>query len=131
MMARPNLTFDNRKQLGGWGEKLAADYLLGLGWLIVERNWRCSVGEADLVCLEPGPGELPAGVIVEVKCRSGTGFGDPLEAITYAKQCRLRQLATCWRRASAPALSELRVDAVGILKLPGAAPLIRHVRGVA
>ena len=83
------------------------------------------------MCLEPCGGELPAGVIVEVKCRSGTGFGDPLEAITYAKRQRLRQLATSWRRASGTAVSSLRVDAVGILKLPGSAPLIRHVRGVA
>ena len=131
MMRRSDSALDNRKQLGGWGEDLAADYLMSLGWVVTDRNWRCSVGEIDLACLEPCRGDLPNGVIVEVKCRSGTGFGDPLEAITYAKRQRLRQLATSWRRARGLAISSLRVDAVGILKLPGSAPLIRHVRGVA
>ncbi|NLA28908.1 MAG: YraN family protein [Propionibacterium sp.] len=130
-MADLNLAPIGSKGLGTWGEKYAADYLVGLGWMVVERNWRCSVGEADLVCLEPGPGELPTGVVVEVKCRSGSGFGDPLEAITYAKQRKLRQIAAVWRQVSGLGLSGLRVDAVGILKLPGVAPLVRHVRGVA
>ncbi|WIY81526.1 YraN family protein [Propionimicrobium sp. PCR01-08-3] len=122
---------DIRRALGNWGEQLAAEYLIALGWKIIARNWRCPVGEADLICLEPAAERLPIGVVVEVKCRSGRGFGDPLEAITYAKQKKLRQLAVAWRKAEIAALSDLRVDAVGILKLPGAAPLIRHVRGAA
>ena len=117
--------------LGRQGEEEAARYLRSLGWTILGRNLRAGKSEIDLACLEPCRGDLPNGVIVEVKCRSGTGFGDPLEAITYAKRQRLRQLATSWRRASGLAISSLRVDAVGILKLPGSAPLIRHVRGVA
>ena len=89
MMRRSDSALDNRKQLGGWGEDLAADYLMSLGWVVTDRNWRCSVGEIDLPCLEPCRGDLPNGVIVEVKCRSGTGFGDPLEAITYAMARRI------------------------------------------
>ena len=48
MMRRSDSALDNRKQLGGWGEDLAADYLMSLGWVVTDRNWRCSVGEIDL-----------------------------------------------------------------------------------
>ena len=106
---------------------MVAAYLQRRGWRVLARNWRCRLGEIDLVARDPDG----VAVVCEVKARTGLGFGDPLEAITYAKRQRLRQLATSWRRASGLAVSSLRVDAVGILMLPGSAPLIRHVRGVA
>ena len=93
---------------------------------MVARNWRCELGELDLVALQPR-----LGVGVEVKCRSRLGYGDPLEAITAAKLARLRVLLARWAAASGLRLSGLRVDAVGILKQPGRAPRVRHLRGVA
>lgn len=115
---------------GRRGEDIAADYLQRLGWSVVDRNWRCDIGELDLVCLEPVPGRRPLGVAVEVKTRRGRRFGDPLEAITAAKLARLHRLATQWARNHRSVISGLRLDAVGVLNLPGRAPELRHVRGI-
>lgn len=118
------------RNLGAWGEQLAAEYLVGLGWQVVDRNWRCSLGELDLVALEPIVGAAPVAVAVEVKCRRGLGFGDPLESITRTKLRRLGQLAHEWQRASGSRFSGLRVDAIGIVKQAGLAPQVRHVMGL-
>jgi putative endonuclease len=119
-----------RSKLGKWGEDLAAKHLASLGWTIAERNWRCSTGELDLIALEPVPGRAPNLVVIEVKTKSGLGFGNPLEAITATKLLRLRGLACQWRRAH-PGIGEgLRIDAIGITKPPGFAPRIAHVRNI-
>ena len=77
--------------LGRRGEKLAADHLIASGFEIVDRNWRCSQGEIDIIATKNS--EL---VFVEVKTRSSLAFGHPLEAITVAKLARLRRLAAAW-----------------------------------
>lgn len=117
------------RQLGFSGEDYVAKYLESLGWQIVARNWRCELGELDLCCLDPGPG-LPTAVAVEVKTRTGLGFGLPLEAITEEKRRRLNRLASHWASQLDLPHSGLRVDAVGVLKLPGSVPQIQHVRGL-
>ncbi len=66
---------------------------------MLERNWQCAVGEIDIVAEELERGRRTV-VFCEVKCRTGLGFGDPLEAITYAKLRKLRQLAGEWLAAS-------------------------------
>jgi putative endonuclease len=118
-----------RSRLGAWGEDFAAEHLRGLGWAVLERNWRCDEGELDIVALEPAPGAGRV-VAVEVKTRAGTGFGQPLEAITRAKLGRLRHLAGRWCREHPGVGRGLRLDAIGVLKRPGLAPVLRHVRGV-
>ena len=119
------ITGRRRGIVGAWGETLAAEFLMKLGWDILERNWRCRAGEIDLVAREPG-GRV---VLVEVKTRSGRGFGAPLEAITVAKQAKLRELAHHWRRAHRGA-GPVRVDAVGVLRERDGVE-ITHVRGAA
>ncbi len=117
--------------VGRTGEEQAARYCESLGWAVVDRNWRCELGELDLVCLEPVADGLPTGVAVEVKTRTGTGFGEPLEAITAAKLARLRRLAGVWAAQHNGEVSGVRLDGIGILKYPGWAPLVTHVRGMA
>jgi len=118
-----------KNTLGRWGEDLAAEHLRGLGWTILDRNWRCRAGELDIVALEPGP-PLRL-VVVEVKSKAGHHFGDPLEAITVAKAARLERLALWWQRGHRDIPGSLRLDAIGITKTPGQAPVLRHVRGLA
>jgi putative endonuclease len=77
-----------RQRLGARGEQLAADWYLARGYAVVARNWRCREGELDLVVARDG--EL---VFCEVKTRSSDRFGVPAEAVTFAKQRRLRVLA--------------------------------------
>lgn len=112
--------------LGRRGEDLAAVYLAATGIEVIDRNWRCSDGEIDLVGVD---GDTL--VIVEVKTRSSLDYGDPLEAITPAKLARLYLLASKWRRASSRHFPSFRVDAVSVLDDGAGAPVIEHLREVA
>ncbi|UTX52057.1 YraN family protein [Leucobacter aridicollis] len=116
-----------RRDLGARGELIAADYLVSRGFTLIARNWRCRYGELDLVMSD---GDVF--VAVEVKTRSGTGYGAPLESITARKAARLRRLLLEWGLATGNRGARLRVDAVGITLRPGdAAPQIEHLRAVA
>ncbi len=116
---------DRRAALGRYGEDLAARYLRDLGMEVLARNWRCEHGEIDLVALDDG-----CLVICEVKTRRGTGFGEPVEAVTVAKALRLRRLAAAYAREHPVPARGLRVDVVGVLCRPGRPVEVRHVVGV-
>ncbi len=117
----------HNRSLGAQGEALAAEYLEGLGYLLLDRNWRNGrEGELDLVVKDGR--EI---VAVEVKTRSSTAAGHPLEAITVWKAKRLRRLLLSWVRERQPRASVLRIDAVGIVLRPGREPSIHHLQGIA
>jgi putative endonuclease len=120
-MPRPG----SKQQVGKRGEDLACDELRRQGMEILERNWRCSVGEIDVVAVDG-----TTLVFCEVKCRTGLGFGHPLEAITYAKRRTLRQLAAIWMREHRAQTSSIRLDAIGVVMLPGQEPSLTHVRAI-
>jgi putative endonuclease len=114
-----------KDELGAQGESLAVAMLTAAGMTIIERNWRCSQGELDIVASEAGET-----VFVEVKTRSSVAFGAPLEAITAHKLARLRRLAAAWCEAHPGAGRRIRIDAVGVLLPAGGAPTIEHLRRV-
>ena len=120
---------ESKKQLGVRGEDLACAELERQGLQVLERNWRCRLGEIDIVAAEAGASGLTL-VFCEVKCRSGLGFGHPLEAITYAKMRTLRQLAALWMREHRIKASIIRLDAIGVVLQPGLEPSLTHVRAV-
>ena len=120
---------ESKKQIGVRGEDLACAELERQGLQVLERTWRCRLGEIDIVAAETGQTGLTL-VFCEVKCRSGLGFGHPLEAITYAKMRTLRQLAAVWMREHRIKASTIRLDAIGVVLAPGADPSIRRVRAV-
>jgi putative endonuclease len=111
--------------LGKHGEQLAAEFLGRAGLDIVDRNWRCQSGEIDIVAVDGN-----ALVICEVKTRSGTGFGTPLEAVTRKKRNRLRRLAVQWVVAHGVLFDEVRVDVVEVLKDGRGGYSLDHIRGV-
>ena len=112
--------------LGRWGEDLAADHLVAAGMQVLDRNWRCSEGELDLVVRDVD-GTV---VFVEVKTRAGTGFGEPAEAVGRVKARKLRALASRWLLENRPpGRVELRFDVVGIVRRPGELPQISHLHG--
>lgn len=117
-----------RNAIGQWGEELACRHLRALGWRILERNWRCSEGELDIVATEPG--RLETLVFCEVKCRTSTNFGVPLEAITQVKFRRLRVLAARWLAEHEWHGSQVRIDGIGVLVPPAGGPRIDHIRGI-
>jgi putative endonuclease len=119
----------SKQQLGVRGEDLACAELERQGMQVLERNWRCRLGEIDIVAADVGESGLTL-VFCEVKCRSGLGFGHPLEAITFTKMQTLRQLAALWMRAHRMNASSIRLDAIGIVLAPDQEPVLTHVRGV-
>lgn len=121
---------DERKAIGQKGEDLATEFLQGLGWQILERNWRYRrVGEIDIIAVEPSRGKGTL-VFCEVKSRSGTGYGEPLEAITRAKLLRLHRLACVWMQTHETGYDRVRIDAIGILAPPGRPATIAHAKAV-
>ena len=74
--------------LGQWGEEQVAEKLRREGWIIVARNFRCRMGELDLVAEN---GTFLA--FVEVKLRKDDRFGSACEAVTASKQRKLRAAA--------------------------------------
>ena len=107
---------------------VAVQHLVKQGYGIIERNWRCSLGEVDIIAHTPGPD--PVLVFCEVKCRTGLGFGDPLEAITHAKLAKLRQLALTWLGECDRWVPHYRLDAIGVLLPRSGRPRVTHVEGV-
>jgi putative endonuclease len=111
-----------RQRVGKWGENAAARYLERQGYTILARNARTRYGEIDLVVRSP-QGEL---VFVEVKTRTGLGFGYPEEAVDARKLAHLVSSAQAYileieQRTGAIESAEenWRIDAVAVLGKPG------------
>jgi putative endonuclease len=121
----PDPAAEHRRLLGERGETIAARHLTRLGLVLVDRNWRCDAGEIDLV-LRDGA----VLVICEVKTRTSTDYGDPLEAVTPAKVARLRRLAARWLRVHDCHPEDVRIDMVGVLAPPGRPVEVEHVEGI-
>jgi len=121
---------EERISIGKKGEDLAAAYLEEMGWKIVDRNWRYRrVGEIDIVAVEPSKGSGTL-VFCEVKSKTGTGYGEPLESITRAKLSRLHRLAYLWMSTHETGYDKVRIDAIGVLAPPGGPQTITHAKAV-
>lgn len=115
-----------KDELGSFGEDVAASYLTSSGLTVVDRNWRCDLGEIDLVAR--------AGttlVVCEVKTRSALGYGTPVEAVTYRKAGRLRRLAARWLAEHGARARDIRIDVIGVLVRNDSEPVIDHIRAAA
>ena len=114
------------RALGEYGERLACRYLLSQGLTILDRNWRCSRGEIDIVALDGR-----SLVVCEVKTRTTEAFGAPFEAVTWTKRRRLRRLAGLWRDGHPDAApgAALRIDVISILRPPEGRARLEHLRG--
>jgi putative endonuclease len=118
-------TARQRSGLGAYGEGLAARHLREKGMVLLDRNWRCELGEIDLVLRD---GRVL--VVCEVKTRSSLAFGSPLEGVTEQKAARLRRLAARWLADHAVHPDEVRIDLVGVLVPSSGGVTIDHVPGV-
>jgi putative endonuclease len=110
--------------LGRDGEQAAVSYLESHGFRILDRNWRCADGEVDIVAVE-----RQTFVVCEVKTRSGTRYGTPLEAVGRVKRARLRKLAVRWLIAHGVRFDQIRIDVIGLLNDGAGGFTIEHVRG--
>jgi putative endonuclease len=112
-----------RLALGAYGERLAARHLVEQGLVVLDRNWRCPVGEIDLV-LRDGDDI----VFCEVKTRRGTAYGSPAAAVTPDKVRRLRHLARLWLAEAGVRGPALRFDVVEVLPQRRGGPRVEHIR---
>lgn len=95
--------------LGERGEALAEVHLQRLGYRIVERNYRCPLGEVDRIAVQ---GKTL--IFLEVKARSTPDFGGPLEAVDRRKRRKLTRLAQYYVAQKRLYDTPLRFDVVGV-----------------
>ena len=111
--------------LGKYGEEIAVQHLIVKGFVILERNWRCDIGEIDVVARDGA--DL---VVCEVKTRRSEAFGTPTEAVSARKVRRMRSLALRWLKDKVVNPRLIRFDVVGIIQPLVGPPVITHIRDV-
>ena len=104
------------QRIGKWGEDQAAVYLEQRGYELVCRNRRTAYGEIDLICRKEG-----AFVFVEVKARTGSGFGLPEEAVTPAKQTHLISAIQSYLQETGQTEEPWQIDVIAVVGRPGSA----------
>ena len=97
-------------QVGRCGEAAAERLYVGRGYRVVSRNWRCGLGELDLV-LRRGD----TLVICEVKSRRGSRFGGAYEAVDARKRQKLRAVAEVFLRSATSLPDQVRFDVASVL----------------
>ena len=98
-----------RKELGKWGEEQAKQYLLRLGFKLLNQNWKNRTGELDLIMLDQ---EIL--VFIEVRTKSSTRFGSSIESITPQKKKKLKIMANHYLQYKNYWDKEVRFDLIAI-----------------
>ncbi len=113
-----------RQRLGRQGEQIAAIYLERQGYVIMEHNWRCPLGEVDIVARE---GDCL--VFVEVRAWRPGQYGTPEASITPRKQAKMLEVAQSYLQAAGLDDANWRIDVIAI-DLDGNARVKRlnHIR---
>ncbi len=116
-------TAPSSQTIGQWGETLALHYLVGRGCAILETNYRKRYGEIDIIARD---GKVL--VFIEVKCRTRTTFGSPLEAVDLRKQHRICRVAMEYLQSHPEGACMARFDVIAVRSQPGdAAPELEHI----
>jgi putative endonuclease len=96
-------------EVGATGEDRAADHLVRSGYRIVERNYRCKLGELDVVARDSG-----VLVFVEVRSRRSADFGCALDAVSWYKRKQVSRVAMSYIAYRRPRFTEARFDVIAI-----------------
>src|SRR5574340_1142891 len=110
------------KATGNKGEELVVRFLKNAGYRVVERNYRCRLGEIDIVALDGG-----TLVFVEVKSRTSESFGDPQLAVGPDKQKKISRIALNYLQEKNMLSRNVRFDVVAVKMLP-AGNTLEHIR---
>lgn len=112
----------HNRELGMRGEEAACRYLIRRGYEILDRNWKCFAGEADIVaCDEDG-----ALVFVEVKTRTDATKGFPSEAVGPKKRAKYEKIALAYLADYDVVDIVVRFDVISIMVLTPERAMIRH-----
>lgn len=114
----------NNKILGNRGENIAAEYLQNKGYQILCRNYRCAIGEIDIIASQQN-----TVVFVEVKTRSSLRFGRPGEAVDYRKQHKIIRTAQWYCQGNNLRGKTCRFDVVEVLPGIAGQMSVRHLKG--
>lgn len=99
----------DRRRTGVSGEDLVTTAYRRRGYRVLARNWRCRLGELDLVVERPG-----VLVFCEVKSRRAGPFGGGYEAVTWRKRAKLRTLAEAFLQRSGRRPGAIRFDVASV-----------------
>ena len=114
-----------QKDLGDFGERMAAEFLVRQGYEVLEHNLRVPGGELDLIVEKD-----TVLVFVEVKTRSNTHFGQPAEAVDRRKQEHMRRAAAYYLMLY-PAEKETRFDVIEIFAaMQNGVPFLKELRHI-
>ncbi|MDO8658693.1 MAG: YraN family protein [Candidatus Levybacteria bacterium] len=121
---------NNNIPLGKLGEDLASKFLEKKGYKIIDRNFKKRYGEIDIIAIDSSE-KTPVLVFIEVKTRTSSEYGSPLEAITYWKLKSLIKAAQYYKLTHRNLPDGLRIDAVSIkLGYNGETESIEHVKNI-
>jgi putative endonuclease len=109
---KKNDTNLHNQRLGHWGERLAEDYLLDKGYVVLGRNIRTHYGEIDLIFQDEG-----MLVFVEVKARSTLNFGYPESSITAKKRAHLLNAIQSYLLDHPEMIADWRIDVISIRRM--------------
>ena len=115
----------NKIQLGHEGEKMAASYLEKKGYTILKMNYRCRIGEIDIIARKQG-----VYVFIEVKTRKSLHFGLPVEAIDYNKKHHLFKTAQHYIQYHKLYSSDFRFDAIEVYIQMTGKVRINHIMNI-
>lgn len=96
-------------ELGKLGEDIAANYIIGLGYKIIERNFECKQGEIDIIAKDKY--EI---IFIEVKTRSSILYGKACEAITTFKKKHLINSIKYYIYANKIECKNMRIDVIEV-----------------
>lgn len=116
-----------RQKIGKIGEEAAALHLRQQGYEIIESNYRCPLGEMDIVARDRG-----VTVLVEVRTRTSFAYGSPEESITTDKARRLKRLALSYLQTNHLSAAPSRIDLVAVMVDRGTRKVknINHIKGI-
>lgn len=98
------------KEIGYYGETLATEYLLNLGYKLLEKNFKCKLGEIDIICLDK-----EYIVFIEVKTRYNNHYGSPSESVNIKKQFKIFKTAQYYILKEQLFNSNFRFDVIEVL----------------
>lgn len=116
-------TRSKKKELGYRGETAACAYLERCGVEILERNWRCKAGEADIIAYDDG--EI---VFIEVKTRASASAGLPEDAVNLQKRKKYENIALYYLSQSDIESSRIRFDVISLTLMGDNRAFLRHHR---
>lgn len=116
-----------RRQVGLAGEEAARLYLEKQGYKVIERNYRCPLGELDLIALDER-----TTVIIEIRAKTGLSYGSPEESITADKGRRLLRLAQYYLKSKSKTDAPSRIDLVAVMLNNNDLTVksINHIKGI-